>query len=593
MKKFVLCLFVFNVSFIFSQTKEDFLEITDKVEQYKYALSLRNKVNKTEIDKANAVNYLLKSAKQGYANAQYLLGYCYMDGEGVPHNDEIACAWFKAAAEQGNVNAQYNVGVFYALGKGVSKSYETAFYWYKKAAEQGDRNGQRGLARCFYYGLGIDQNYTEAFRWFSKASEQEDRVSLFYLGECYKNGYGVSQDASAAFSLYEKAADAGHAGAQYALATMYLKGEACEIDSIYAGELLLTSACGGESGIGVFNVVFALDQLNKEKDQYPKAEKKIVELSEEGSPFQYWFLTIRGCLSEVKHDYASAEKYYKQAISQGGVLAIQELGIMYFYLNLHVTGELSKGPLLEIESMGWGDSTEVSYVISRNWPNNDNHIYWMEKAVEIGEGGTLSYSYMGYSIYDFLMYSYVNGLGVEPDINRAIDIAKMCIKDSAYSYFATETLCLALEDSSLFRKAFYTFLDVSSDPSVKFDVQYNYILKNTNILEKAFVICDKLADTPNMPDGLYGIIASILGSCYYNGIGVSHNYNKAFNFLYKAVNIDENDYPSIELLAACYRYGRGTQTDRIKEKASLDKLEKATKYVAGMKEKIKKLKRTD
>ena len=49
---------------------------------------------------------LVKSAKQGDAEAQYNLGVMYSTGQGVPQDDHLAVMWYRAAAEQGYLAAR-------------------------------------------------------------------------------------------------------------------------------------------------------------------------------------------------------------------------------------------------------------------------------------------------------------------------------------------------------------------------------------------------------------------------------------------------------------------------------------------------------
>ena len=51
----------------------------------------------------------IKLAEQGYANAQYNLGVCYYNGEGVERDYEQAVYWYEKTAEQGQEFAQYNL----------------------------------------------------------------------------------------------------------------------------------------------------------------------------------------------------------------------------------------------------------------------------------------------------------------------------------------------------------------------------------------------------------------------------------------------------------------------------------------------------
>lgn len=55
-------------------------------------------------------------AEQGYASAQYNLGFMYNNGYGVSQDYHQAVKWYQKAAEQGYVSAQYNLGLMYYEG---------------------------------------------------------------------------------------------------------------------------------------------------------------------------------------------------------------------------------------------------------------------------------------------------------------------------------------------------------------------------------------------------------------------------------------------------------------------------------------------
>lgn len=52
---------------------------------------------------ASAIYWLELAAKREYANAMYLLGRCYTDGNGLPHNDNLGIMWIARAAALGHV----------------------------------------------------------------------------------------------------------------------------------------------------------------------------------------------------------------------------------------------------------------------------------------------------------------------------------------------------------------------------------------------------------------------------------------------------------------------------------------------------------
>ena len=87
-----------------------------------------------------------KAAEDGDVNAQYNLGSCYENGEGVAKDQVEAVKWFYKAAEQGHPEAQYNLGLCYEFGKGVTADLAEAVKWFRKAAEQGHENAIRNLS---------------------------------------------------------------------------------------------------------------------------------------------------------------------------------------------------------------------------------------------------------------------------------------------------------------------------------------------------------------------------------------------------------------------------------------------------------------
>ena len=65
------------------------------------------------------------------------MGYALFYGEGVRRNRAEALPWYRKAARQGNERAMYNIGLMYKNGNGAPKSLRWARFWFKKAAAQG------------------------------------------------------------------------------------------------------------------------------------------------------------------------------------------------------------------------------------------------------------------------------------------------------------------------------------------------------------------------------------------------------------------------------------------------------------------------
>lgn len=82
----------------------------------------------TPVDATN----IRKLAEQGYAEAQYVLGYMYDEGAGVPQDCKEAVRWYRKAAEQRYALAQDILGDMYdnCQGGGFPQDYCEAVGWY-------------------------------------------------------------------------------------------------------------------------------------------------------------------------------------------------------------------------------------------------------------------------------------------------------------------------------------------------------------------------------------------------------------------------------------------------------------------------------
>jgi TPR repeat protein len=189
------------------------------------------------------------------AQGQYAMGSHYEYGYGgVTVNYPQAAYWYRQAADQGYAGAQFNLGWLYENGLGVGKDNDRAKVWYQKAADQGNLGAQSALQRVqsqqnpsertaspspspittpqeqgltpaeenergdrYFYGRGVDQDYVKAMEWYRKAADQGLADGQYNVGVLHENGWGVTKDIDQAKVWYQKAADQGDAFAKDAL----------------------------------------------------------------------------------------------------------------------------------------------------------------------------------------------------------------------------------------------------------------------------------------------------------------------------------------------------------------------------------------
>ena len=83
---------------------------------------------------------------------------------------------YKARAERGDPVAQFNLGVCYDNGEGVAKDQVEAVKWFRKAADQGLAVAQFNLGVCYLYGHGVVKDLNVAYAYWSVAGITNENV---------------------------------------------------------------------------------------------------------------------------------------------------------------------------------------------------------------------------------------------------------------------------------------------------------------------------------------------------------------------------------------------------------------------------------
>jgi TPR repeat protein len=96
---------------------------------------------------------------------------------GGQEQEKSALDYIIKSAEQGEATAQFNLGVAYDNGQGVPQDYAEAVRWYRLAAEQGEATAQRNLGSIYYTGQGVPQDYVQAHMWLNLAASRESGAS--------------------------------------------------------------------------------------------------------------------------------------------------------------------------------------------------------------------------------------------------------------------------------------------------------------------------------------------------------------------------------------------------------------------------------
>lgn len=210
-----------------------------------------------------ARQWLERAAEQGHAEAECALGDWHAAGHGVPDFVDPAQreawraaghgvapdfvqarAWYEKSARQGHARAQWLLGALYATGAvGVPRDGRLAASWCKKAAEAGFAPAQATLGTLFAQAKKMDR----AVPWWSQAAVQGDPEAQFNLANAYRSGHGVGADPRTAFLLWHKAAAAGVAAAQTRLGLAYAMGEGAAPDPVEAAKWFMVAQRAGDA----------------------------------------------------------------------------------------------------------------------------------------------------------------------------------------------------------------------------------------------------------------------------------------------------------------------------------------------------------
>ena len=162
-----------------------------------------------------AFSYFRQAAEQGHTKAEYEVGFCYAEGDGVAMDDYKAAKWFRKAAIKGHMEAQFELAEFLEYEYyGDSYALKEAFGWYKKAADQGHLDSAFRVGKMYKYGAYTEQNYEKAMEYFRKvafskadAFDYPIEDSMREIGWLFYYGQGVEKDERRALIWFKKSVE--------------------------------------------------------------------------------------------------------------------------------------------------------------------------------------------------------------------------------------------------------------------------------------------------------------------------------------------------------------------------------------------------
>jgi uncharacterized protein len=187
-----------------------------------YALSwlMLNERDYTKAEMEESEKWEHLAAEGGHPEAQYKVGCNLFSGPFLDNRDRSqtladkdnakadadnaeAVKWLLKSAKQGDICAQNALGNAYYYGTGVPQDYSLAFEWFRKS------NSLFCLGEMYYYGHGVEKDEAEAVRYYrNDCSGSESERKLIEIGwnfNLWKKALGISKgDERKAELLYAK-----------------------------------------------------------------------------------------------------------------------------------------------------------------------------------------------------------------------------------------------------------------------------------------------------------------------------------------------------------------------------------------------------
>ena len=176
---------------------------------------------------ADKFNDCLALASQDNAAAQFTIGQAYLKGSGVEKSQTDAEEWITKSARHGYKDAEYFLGILSEsrFAQGEETDLIRAKEWFSKAAEHGHAEAPYSLALLLLDGKGgLTKNIDEAVKLLAKSANSGNTEAAMYLYRIYRKGEDVTKNNDEAIKWLKKAAELGSLEAETELAGIYLYG---------------------------------------------------------------------------------------------------------------------------------------------------------------------------------------------------------------------------------------------------------------------------------------------------------------------------------------------------------------------------------
>lgn len=267
-----------------------------------------------------AVRQFTRAARDGWPEAQFRLGRCYLLGLGVPSCPDAALRWLTRAADGGDVEAQTMLAVL-AL-QGISLGAEA------------------GLLEAARRYAGRPPDYHAALKWGEQAAAGGSAEARALVGYILTAGPNEMRDIPRGAQYYRLAAESGFAQGQLGWALALLRDDAAQAAAASQGgaspaaraeaRALLKSAAQADLPAAHFALGVLDEQAGDRTDALVTAAAHYRAAAERGhrsAQFRYGLALMDG--RGVERDTLAGESWLRRAGLAGDADAAAAVGDLY------------------------------------------------------------------------------------------------------------------------------------------------------------------------------------------------------------------------------------------------------------------------
>ena len=498
------------------------------------------------------------------------MGSCYRYGYGTKENDDIALSYYLQGANRNDTFSQYFVGLTLK-----EKKDPQCVHWFEKACNNGDMDSAAELG-CFYMsGTFVSKDVNKAQEYFDLVDKSEeanpmmDIMRIYYFGP---NDNG-EKDLSKAIYWCKKAATFGNVKAVRNLATLY---EEASLSMNDCADFLKTITNNGEACMWLYR--HFRDDAPSENHLGLEYLQKAYAMKYPESNYELGRVYFNG-FCNVAVDKHKAITIWKEGIELDDSNSI--LMCAYDYINGEISEQnVAYGLELLEKSSALGNCAAkkqigVNYLFGYNGVSID-YKKALEYLVAASEKNIDSDALIG--------YMYLNGLGVEKNVEKAMNSF-----DEAISYGCEVVNELLLrsyrnvgfsntENIAILKKAAY-----NNEPEAML-ILYNHYKNGTGVIQDINEALDWLYIAVDMNDAT---AYCELGNMYFVGNEqVEKNEEKGFKCYLQSYQIKENAHAA-QRIVECFYLGLGVEKNIIEaekwaKKATAVGSRKAVRYLKGL-----------